>query len=165
MNRLVTLILSAAFGLLALPARAGSKPGEVPSVSFHVETDSNDNPKLIFPLDIDGKRHYFRRLPEVSAKDVQAFAPFPSSDGSTYGVLFGLKPGGANRLASVTTERQGQNQFMLAMVNGRPVDVVLIDKAVVDRVIVIWKGITAAEIEQYDKLAPRIGAPDKKKKK
>jgi hypothetical protein len=53
---------------------------------------------------------------------------------------------------------------MVARVNGRVVDGVVIDKQIEDGFIIIWKGVTLAEINLYDKAAPRIGAKGPKKK-
>ena len=54
--------------------------------------------------------------------------------------------------------------MLLAMTNGRPVDMVEIDQPVDDGFIVIWKGITEADIRLYDDAVPRIGEDTNKKK-
>jgi len=147
----------------SITAMAGGKAGGDPAVSFHLETEASDNPRMIFSLDIAGKTRYFRRLPEINARDVAAFRPFPGDDGAnTYGIIFQLKNPAARRLTNLTNANQGR--MMLAMVNGRPVDAVMIDKPVDDGFIVIWKGVTDAEIQMYDKAAPRIGAQGKKRR-
>ncbi|BCU78975.1 hypothetical protein llg_36900 [Luteolibacter sp. LG18] len=151
------------FCLLSVPAWAGGKAGEKASVTFHIEADRNDNPKLIFPEPVGGKERIFRRLPDVTLKDVKDFSPFQASDGTTYGVLITLKDNAATRLAALTATNP--DRYLLAMVNGRAVDAVLIDKQVTDGKLVIWKGITALEIQECDKLVPRPGAKDKDKKK
>lgn len=160
-------LAAAALALSSLPASAnGSKPENM-GVTFHLETGSEDNPKMIFSAPIGGETKYFRRIPEVGTKDIEAFNPFPTEDGSSYGVIFKLGRGATNRLSGVSTANIGK--WMLAMVNGRPVDALMIDQQVNDGYIVIWKGITLAEIREYDKIAPRINdlnkEKDKKKKK
>jgi hypothetical protein len=157
------LMLPAALGcLLLLPAaQAGGKAGEKPSVSFHMQMDATDNPKMIFPQVMDGETRYFSRSPDISVKDIAAFSPFPSEDGQSYGVAFQLKPPAARRLSALTGINRGR--WMVSQVSGRVVDGVMIDQQVNDGFIIIWKGVTLAEIELYDKLAPRIGAAKKKK--
>jgi len=143
-------------------SHAGGKAGETANVSFHIETESSDNPKMIFPFQVAGQTRYFRRVPEVTAKDIAAFGPFPSDDGQTYGVAFRLKDNAKNRLAAISNTNQGK--WLVAQVNGRFVDAVIIDKPVTDGYLIIWKGVTLEEINLYDKVAPRIGAEKKKKK-
>jgi hypothetical protein len=138
-----------------LPAGAGGKKGAASGVSFHLQGDPSDNPKMIFPQLTNGQQLVFRRNPDFATKDIAAFNPFPSQDGEGYGVLLQLKPGAKNRLSAVTNANI--SRWMLAMVNGRRVDAVLIDKQVDDGYLVIWKGIGAAEIEAFDTMVPRIG--------
>jgi len=157
------LALPAAMGFLFFPpaAQAGGKAGEGPSVSFHMQMDATDNPKMMFPHVMDGETRYFSRSPDISVKDIAAFGPFPSEDGQSYGVAFQLKPPAARRLSAVTAVNRGR--WLISQVGGRVVDGVVIDQQVNDGFIIIWKGVTLAEIELYDKMAPRIGATKKKK--
>jgi hypothetical protein len=152
---ILLLLISLSPGL-----HASGKAGEAATLSFHIETDQNENPKMIFPHPVNGQVRYFRRIPEVSTKDVVAFSPFPADGNEGYGILFQLKPNAARRLAAVTAANQGR--MLAAHANGRIVDVVLIDQPVNDDKIVIWKGITEAEIKLYDEVVPRIG--EKKKR-
>jgi hypothetical protein len=138
-----------------LSAHAGGKKGEDSGISFHMQGDASDNPKMVFGQLTNGQQMVYRRVPEFTTKDVAAFNPFPSQDGEGYGAVLQLKPSAKNRLAAITNANL--NRWMLAMVNGRKVDAVLIDKQVDDGMLVIWKGIGAAEIEAFDKQVPRIG--------
>lgn len=155
---LVPMLFCLATSLLS----AGGKADKPATLSFHLETEATDNPKMIFPQLANGETRYFRRIPEVASKDVESFSPFPSDDGSTYGVIFKLKQTAARRVAAITAANQGR--WLIAMVNGRAVDGVLIDKTVEDGFLVIWKGITLDEISQYDEAVPRIGEKEKRKK-
>ena len=132
------------------------------TLSFHLETEATGNPKMIFPQLANGETRYFRRMPEVTTKDVVSFSPFPSEIGDGYGIVFKLKPSAVNRLAAVTNANQGK--WLIAQVNGRVVDGVLIDKQISDGFIVIWKGVTLDDVTLFDKDLPRINAEDKKKK-
>lgn len=153
---------SLAAWVLATPAQAGGKAGENAVVSFHIETEHAENPKMVFSIEAGGKTRHFRRTPEISSKDFAAFRPFPSDDvANTYGIVFQLKNTAARRLTNIGNANQGR--MLLAMANGRAVDMVMIDVPVDDGFIVIWKGITDAEIRMYEGKLPRIGE-DKKKR-
>ncbi len=155
----IALILTCA---LAPALRAAGKAGEKANLSFHLETENTQNPKMIFAQDHNGDIRYFKRMPEISTRDVVAFTPFPSDDENSYGIVFQLNNAATRRLAAVTSSNQGR--WLVAQVNGRIVDGVLIDEAVNDGFIVIWKGINLEDIGQYDAAVPRIGAKKPKKK-
>jgi uncharacterized protein involved in high-affinity Fe2+ transport len=159
-RRTFALMLTAVIGLAPVTAMAGGKAGESAKLTFHLETDPNDNPKMIFPELVNGKVRVFRRMSEVSEKDVESFSPFPASDGATYGLTLKLKPAGARRLAAVTATNP--ERWLVARVNGRSVDGVLIDRQISDGVLIVWKGVTAQDIKLFDKLAPRIGETKKR---
>ncbi|MBK1827185.1 hypothetical protein [Haloferula rosea] len=150
--RLLTILLVAA---TALPSLAGGKKQTMAGFAFHLETQPGENPKMVFPQFVAGKERVFRRVPEISTKDVEAFNPFPSQDGQGFGVLLKLKGGAANRLSGVTAANTGK--WMIARVNGRIVDAVRIDQQITDGEMVIWKGLSQAEIAGMDKKLPRIG--------
>lgn len=155
---LLTMILLS----LAPAVFAGGKKENKVSVTFHMETESTDNPKMIFPQLANGQTRYFRRLPDISTKDIVSFSPFPSEIGDGYGAVFKLKGNAASRLAALTNANQGR--WMISQVNGRVVDGVMIDKQVDDGVVVVWKGLTLPDITLLDKELPRAGAGGKKKK-
>lgn len=156
---LLTLLLCVALTPISL---ASGKKEEKLSLSFHMETEATDNPKMIFPQMTNGQRRFFRRVPDITTKDVVSFSPFPAEGGNDYGLVFKLKGNAVNRLAAITNANQGK--WLIAQVNGRVVDGVLIDKQVNDGFIVIWKGVTLADIATFDKSMPRIGEEKKKKK-
>ena len=143
---------------------AGGKAEVKASVSFHIETEANDNPKMIFSQMTNGQLRYFRRMPEIYTKDVVAFNTCPADGGGEdYGLVFQLTDNAARRLAAITNANQGR--WLLAQINGRVVDGVLIDTQINDGFLVIWKGATLADINVFDKTLPRIGQKGKKKKK
>lgn len=146
--------------LCAGGALAGGDKGPEVNVSFHVETEGSDNPKMIFPHDVMGNQRFFRRIPEVSTKDFVAFSPFPSEDQASYGVVFHLKDTARRRLAAVTSVNQGK--WLVCQAFGRILDGVLIDAPVDDGAIVVWKNLTIDEIHLIDKVMPRIGEKPKK---
>ena len=159
--RIIMLLLAVA--TLIPCTHAAGKRGEKASISFHMETDAGDNPKMIFQQAMaNGQTRYFRRMPEISTKDMLSFSPFPADDGS-YGLVFRLKPPAARRLTAITSANQGR--WLAAMINGRAVDGVLIDRQVEDGMSVVWKGATLADIALFDASLPRIGQENAKKNK
>lgn len=136
-------------------AYAGGNKGKPANISFHIETESTDNPKMIFPHEVMGNQRFFRRIPEVSSKDFVAFSPFPSDDQASYGVMLQLKDNARRRLAAVTSVNQGR--WLVCQAFGRIIDGVLIDAPVDDGVIVVWKNLSLEEIRMLDESMPRIG--------
>jgi hypothetical protein len=148
------------FVIILSPAWAGDKKAKNMAVTFHIETEATANPKMFFEQPIAGKRRFFQRSPDFNSGDVVAFGPFMSDNEKDYGMVLKLRPIAASRLESLTTANQGK--MLLATFNGRPIDAVIIDQPVKDGHLVIWNGITEAEIKECDKVVPRIGK-DKKK--
>lgn len=157
---IVSLISLIAF---SIPSLGGGKKEEKLSVSFHLETEATDNPKMIFPQLTNGKKRFYSRNPEIATKDFVSFGTFPATEGDGYGVMFKLKGSATNRFSAITTANQGR--WIVAQINGRVVDGIVIDKTVNDGFIVIWKGVNAADIAMLDEKLPRIGAEGQKKKK
>ncbi len=148
------LSILAVLGLCVCGAQAGGKKNTV-KISFHIETEATDNPKMIFPHQMFGQQRYFRRIPEISAKDLVAYTPFPADDQASYGAVFQLKGTARRRLAAVTTTNIGR--WLVCQAFGRIVDGVLIDEPVDDGVIVIWRGLSLEEIRELDKSIDRVG--------
>jgi hypothetical protein len=155
-------VLMMLFAALSPAVHAGGKADKKASITVHLETENTENPKMIFQQEIGGSTRYFRRMPEVSTKDVIAFSPFPSEAGDQYGIVFQLKENVARRLSAITSSNQGR--WLLTMINGRAVDGVLIDKQIDDGIIVAWKGLTMADIAVFDESLTRIGQDGRKKK-
>ena len=140
---------------------ASGKKNDKCSVTFHIQREAGDDPKMVFPQLTNGKTLYFQRVPEFSLANMVAFSPFPADIGEDYGVAFKLKGNVATRLSAITNINQGK--WMISQINGRVVGGVMIDKQVDDGVLVIWKGVTLADIALLDAALPRIGAKEKKK--
>lgn len=142
---------------------AGGRAASNASLTFHMETDANDNPKMVFAQMANGKMRYFRRMPEITTKDVLSFSPFPAESGDGYGIVFKLNEAATKRFAAVSNANQGR--WMIAQMNGRVVDGVFIDQTINDGIVVVWKDATLADIKVFDAALPRIGQEGKKKKK
>jgi preprotein translocase subunit SecD len=157
------LIITACLAACALPAAAGGKKGDNAGISFHLETEEGGNPKMVFQQLVAGKERWFTTTPEISTRDIASFSPFPSQDPGSYGVALQLDRRGSNRLGALTTANK--DKFLVAVVNGRVVDAVIIDKQVSDGMMIIWKGVTLPEIKAFDKVKPRLGEDYKTWKK
>ncbi len=161
MKSCAAVLLMVAVLALAPPLFGGGKNENKASVTFHLETEATDNPKMIFPQMIGEQTRYFRRMPEIGMKDFVSFIPFPSDTSEDFGIVFKLKTNAMNRFAAVTAANQGR--WLIAQVNGRAVDAVIIDKQVNDGFIVIWKGVTPADVKLLDEELPRADEVNKKK--
>ncbi len=149
--------------LMIAPASFGgaNKNGKA-SVSFHLQAENLDNPKMIFAASIHGEQRVYGRNPEFSVKDMASFRPFPTGeDELSYGVVIYLKPHAAQRLTHITNANRGK--WLAAQVNGRPVDEVIINDTVNDGMLVIWNNLTMADIETLEKALPRAEEAKKDK--
>ncbi len=154
---LVSLILIPSLGF------ASGKKAPPASISFHMQANAAEAPRFAREVQTLAGRKFFRKIPEVSTKDIVAFSPFPADDNRTYGIVFKLNSAASRRLQSVTNMNRGK--LLLALVNGQALGVVRIDKPVKDGMLVIWSGIQQQEIKLYDQVAPRIGEDPKVWKK
>lgn len=162
--RLLCVTLGILFALAApsMLSAAGKADKKKTSLSFHIETEASDNPKMIFSYSpTSGQTRYFRRMPEISSKDVTSYSPFPSESGDGYGAVFRLKGNAAKRLSALSNINQGK--WLVAQVNGRLVDAVLVDQPINDGVLVVWKGITLADLSAFDETIKRSGEKSDKK--
>lgn len=160
MKIFTALLALAALISFAPSAFAGGNKGKAARISFHIETEATDNPKMIFPHEMFGKQRFFRRVPEVSSSDLVSFNPFPAEDQASYGAVFQLKDTARRRLAAVTATNIGR--WLVCQAFGRIVDGVLVDDPVNDGAIVIWQGLTLEEVMEIDKVMPRIGETKKR---
>lgn len=141
---------------------AGGSREKLPKISFHMQTDGMDNPKMIFSFPIGGRAVFFRRVAEISNRDIDTYRPFLASDRASYGLVCVLKHTAGVRWAALTNANLGR--YVLASVNGRPVDAVVIDRTVTDNVLVIWRGLNQTEVQQYDELNRKIAEKAAKKR-
>lgn len=142
---------------------ASGKKTPPASISFHMEAHAAEAPRFARKVKTLAGEKYFRKIPEVSSKDIVAFSPFPADDKRTYGLVFKLNAQASRRLQSATNMNRGK--LLLALVNGQALGVVTIDKPVTDGMLVIWNGVQLNEIKLYDQVAPRIGEDEKQWKK
>lgn len=140
-------------------AMANGKKGPPAAITFHLQGTAAESPKFSREVETLAGKHFFRKVPEISTKDIVAFAPFPADDNATYGIVFQLSKRSAQRINATTNLNRGK--LLMATVNGQAIGVVRINAPVTDGKLVIWSGIKADEIKLYDQLAPRIGEDPK----
>lgn len=152
MTRRIILALLA-FSFLS-PVSASSKRPKKNTLTFHLEGNQVDGPKMVFPLPMGAKQRFFLKSPLTFTKELVAYKPFFADDG-TAGATFAFAPAAVNRISARTTQHQGK--WLVAMLNGRPVDAIYIDRPVKDGKLVVWKGIKEAEITAFEYAFPHIG--------
>jgi len=150
MKRLLLPLLLA----LASPLLLSMSKKQDVLITFHTLASPNDPPKTMFPADLNGKRLYFKIQPEFSQDNVVAFQEFPAEDGKSRGVTLQLDSRGRSMLELIT--RQRKDEYLLALVNAKPVDFVVMDQPVVDGQITIWQGVGDETIKGLAKKHPHM---------
>jgi hypothetical protein len=144
----LTCLLLAAAGFV----QAGSKP--TLGISFLVEGAESDGPRMVREMDLQGKKLFFKKMPMATHRNIKAFFPFPANDGS-FGVALRVDESAWRTVREVGALDQGK--LILVLVNGRIVQTMLADNPKKDdHIIVIWKGLTEAEVAQLKKSYPEI---------
>jgi len=157
MKRLL-LPLMIALASPALLLGMSKKPGCV--ITFHTLAAPNDPPKTMFPFDLNGKRIYFKIVPEFSQENIAAYKAFPAENGNGKGLAIQLDSRGRDSLELIT--HQHKDEYLLAMINAKPVDFVVMDEPVLDGLVTIWQGVSDDIIKEVAKKHPQIrsgGAP------
>ena len=138
----IGLILLAACLLPQTAPAAGSKKGKA-QISFHLQAERGDAPKMVYPLMIGGKQMPFKRMPEIQTNDIAGFKAFPSKKmEGVYDIVVQLKPNAAKRLQMITNANRGRH--MAGQLNGRAGEGMMINDTVKDGKLVIW-GVANAE--------------------
>lgn len=143
-----TLCLLALGLLLALP-RGVAKDRHC---MFRLHAEANPRDTALFAASVraqfSGKDLAIERMPRISERDVVAFYPYSTGNG-TYGALFQLDDHGRIALDALSIERRGS--LLFAFINGRPITEFEIDKRVADGKIYIASGLTATDIDSMKK--------------
>jgi hypothetical protein len=142
-----------------LPVLTGFSHKPKFTISFHAQAEAEDVRKTMFPMQIEGRQILFKIVPEISQQNIVAFHPFDADNGEK-GVALQLDFRGRGALEMVTRTQRGQ--LLLAMINGKPVDYVVLDQVIDNGLITIWRGATDELVKEMDKKIPRIkpsGAP------
>jgi hypothetical protein len=139
---------------MVIPAYSMGKRPQKNRLTFHIQGDRTDGQKMVFPVPMGNKKLFFRKTPLTATKEIVSLKHFVAEDGN-YGATFTFEKAAAGRIAAITTSNQ--DKWLVAMLNGRPVDVVFVDRPVVDGRLVIWQGIKQGEIIRFEYAMPITG--------
>jgi hypothetical protein len=151
--------------LLLLTAVApGSGKSSGPYIGLHVEGEEYEGPRMVRPGVINGEKKYFRISPEVVTRHFGAFYAFMAEDGASYGAALRLNDEGRRAMAVMATNNFGR--LARTIVNGKPLDVIRIDRPRDDGYFIIWGGLDAADLKLMSKKLDRLdeGLPGEKEK-
>ncbi len=126
------------------------------TLSVHSEGSEMESPRSIMPDTIGNppRKIILKRAPEFSQNHIAAFHSFPADNGNGYGVALKLDFKGTQALELVTRMRQGE--ILRSLVNGKPVDYVIIDRPIADGIFTIWEGVPEEVIKEMGKKYPTI---------
>lgn len=149
-----TLLIPLLLALTVAPAFSMGKKPKKNRLTFHLQGKPTDGQKMVFPVPMGNKQLFFQKTPINRLDEIVSLKHFQTKDG-TYGATFAFDKAASGRIAAVTTSNQ--DKWMVAMLNGRPVDVVYIDRPVRDGKLVIWRGIQQVEIIRFEYAMPITG--------
>lgn len=125
-------------------------------VTFHIEGEETDNPKMITPVKLgtDHRQYYFSKLPSFTDQDIAWFYPFTAADGVSFGAAFRLKEHAATELKALTLTNQGK--LLGLRCSDAPLQAVLIDRPIDDGVVVIWSGLQQKHLQEFRRRFPHV---------
>lgn len=153
-----TLFLVLGLGLCALGGASKRTPPL--AIRFHAEANARDTDTFAMPVNLGGdppRQVFVERVPSISERDFVAVFPFPARGGGSYGAEFQLSEHGRLTLQTVSAAHRGG--FLLAMVNGRPLLPLTVDRVVTDGLLVVPYGLTAGEVRTLEETYPHVGQP------
>jgi len=116
---------------------------------MHVAANANDTDTFAQPVHSrTGHDVFVEKTPWLTEREVRAFCPFRSADGS-YAALLYLDDHGRTILDTESIERRGSLLFVF--INGRPLCEMLVDRRISDRKIYLPYGLTADDIKLMNK--------------
>jgi hypothetical protein len=125
------------------------------TISFHAQATSDDPPKMrVGPVHVDGRDIYFKLAPEISHANIAGYYPFKADDGTSNGLLLRLDAHGRSQLDILSHSEDGG--LLLAVVNQKPVDFMVLDKWVQDGIITIWRGVPDETVKLMEKKYPKL---------
>jgi len=137
---------------LALPLALPSGVAKDRHCMFRLHAEANPRDTAVFAASVraqfSGNDIAIERMPRISERDVVAFYPYSTGNG-TYGALFQLDDHGRIALDALSIERRGS--LLFAFINGRPITELEIDKRVADGKIYIASGLTASDVASMKK--------------
>ncbi len=158
-------IFSLAF-LIFLPLLAEAKAPEV-TIRLHAEGNPKDGETFTARVTLTNppKEIVISNVPIVTEKDIVAFYPFQSADGSI-GAYFKLDANGINKLEQHSAAYR--DTMVVALVNGRVACAMMVDKKITDGIMLLASGLLPVEVAQLQTKYPVLGSEkqfaDQKKK-
>jgi|SRR5579862_9164949 len=142
--------------LLAASLTAMGKKQPPFSIRFYAEGNPQDTGTFATQIQLlsPPKMVYIQKIPALSERDIIAAYPFDAADGSK-GCGFKLDDHGTMMLDSISVEKRGT--MLVAVVNGRQVVDLQIDKRISDGIVVIPNGLQPLEIEMIKKRFHMMG--------
>jgi hypothetical protein len=147
--------------LVALVFMAAANKRYEVSIRIHAETTRQDTSSFSIPVVVEHPHRelFIDKIPDISERDIVAMYPFPADDG-TFGCTFKLDEHGKINLETVSTEKRGYS--LVAVVDGLPVDQMLVDARVKDGILTIRRGFKPEQLVKMKKFYRVLG--EKKKK-
>ena len=167
-RQFICFSLMALLSLLGVSCSTLGGGGEIP-VTLHLQAGGYDSKNLVFPGVLPGtsKRLYFRKLPEISQKQMVAFFPFLSEsdqrlgsidtlkpEEASYGAVFVLNKEGRRRLKDLSLANMGK--YLVARVNATTSDYLYISEPVTDGLLVVWQGLSPEWLNLLSKKMKRL---------
>jgi hypothetical protein len=149
-----------ALALVFLLGVSGASAASHCAFRVHLAANANDGAVFAQPIrSLSGKNVFIERTAWLSERDVKAFYPYQSTDGS-YGALLLLDDHGRTVLDTLSVEHRGAVLFVF--VNGRPLTELQVDRRVSDGKIYLASGLTDADLKSMAKDWKVIGRREKK---
>ncbi len=143
MRRFLLIPLLVVLGLASI---AGAKKTPLVTIRFYAEVgESNGDTFGTTVRLLDGLSSIrVSKIATISEQDIVAFTPFQNADGSI-GAYFYLDDHGQLLLETLSMEQRGK--ILIALVNGRHVADLLIDKRISDGIAVIPSGLIPQDLD------------------
>ncbi len=153
MTRRILIFLALIATVMWCPA-AGKKY-KLYLVTFHLEAEQGDNPKMITPVKLgpEHRQYFFNNIPTFSDNDIAWFYPFTATDGS-YGAGFKFKDHAVTELKAITLTNQGK--LLGIRCSNAQLQAVLIDRPISDGIVVVWQGLTQKHLQEFRRRFPHI---------
>jgi hypothetical protein len=148
-------LVTAAVALLCplLFTGAGNK-SEAFLISIHEEATADEVPKFAHPVKLgaDAKQYYFKKVASFTDHDIAYYYPFISQDGQTFGAALKMKNKGTEGLKALSLTQSGK--LLGIRFSPQTFSAVYIDRPVEHGTIVIWSGLSKAQIKELGKKFP-----------
>lgn len=145
----ISTLLAGIFLLLAAESAVAGDGKQKHTIAFHAEAmGAPDGKTRTFEHQVSGEMRNFEMTPTISHMEFAGFVPFRAEDGS-FAAVFLLDNHGKLKLEQMTAAKK--TTHVVATVDMKPVDVMVIDRDIKDGVIVLWKGLSPEHVQYLEK--------------